>query len=713
MVEAFDGWIIAACQVDSRFDNSTWNTIKFLPNLCSDWETIVNGTLVQGDRIPDDTFSILMDTQCTGNQCVDTSISDTVCLTRISLPVHSFLEGEYYKTDVTGPLKNTPEYTRVDKIYYDGVEIQAYIWWLGEVDEDIYTPWWVISNVNLTTFIESNGSVGTIYAFCEAETNNPVDCDSGWRFGYGDTGAIYDNTFEMISGDCPVITTLEPREWPEYLCIGLVNETAPADSFVVPNNLFIGAYAINTTGTMLSDYKPHWTKPVNDLWPYFEVYIYYDAFWGWWQVGSALHVDLGVELFCWDAASPWECDGWVDWIGYQMNNIYLYECTEDDILSLTDNICLSDSSIMQDYLEGVYEPTGIVGDKYGTFEYAPTNVKTYDGDTINVYLWNYGEIGNDDDSQKWILSSLSYEEGVSSSFVPVYGYCQGSNANRDYSPQDCDSCWQFYYQGKYYEDCSFLISTNTDSDDCGDIDTNLDVIWHDHVCIRFEDDSDVKTNFDIDKIMGGYRLNETYLRLSGDKPIYYKPVNDYTNKIQYIWYDEFYNYWSIGPEIYVNATLQCQLQQFENTPQQCQTWYDSASNIIYNLRFYTTDCDENDVLTAGAAANDGGSDPTLIVLLVLLIVGICVLLFWWFKCKKPKDGNRALPQEPSSPDSALTTGGGTIEMDKAPFATDGNATGNLAATGGMDMSPLNPNEGNDTNLNDDEFEVEDEDVVPP
>ena len=327
----YNFWLIAQCRLDSSFDNSTWETTKFSPNLCTDWETIENDTLIQDDRLPDDTFAISMNTQCTENQCITSTIADTLCLARTSLPVHSFLEGEYYKTDITGPLRNTPEYTRVDKIYYDGVEVKVYMFWFGEVDEDIPYPWWVISNVNLTTAIELNGSV-PVYAFCEAETNNPLDCKTGWRFSYGEGLFHHDSTFEMISGECPTTTTSEPPEWPEYLCVGLINETAANDSIVVPINLYVGGYAINRTGTMLSDGKPHWIKPYNDRWP-IDTYIYYDGFYGWWQFGTALHVDFGVYLYCFDGQSPLDCDGWVDWILYDMNNMYLYECTADDILT--------------------------------------------------------------------------------------------------------------------------------------------------------------------------------------------------------------------------------------------------------------------------------------------------------------------------------------------------------------------------------------------
>ena len=330
LYDLFNGWVIAQCQFNATYDNSTWDTVKFSPNLCSDWETIVNGTLLRDDRLADNTFTISMNTQCTASQCIDSAIADNICLTRTSLPSHSYLEGEYYKTNVTGPLKNTPEYTRNDKIYYLGDEVKVYIWWNGEANADTPYPWWVISSSNLTTAIELNGSV-PIYAFCESETNNPLDCKTGWNFGYG-AQFVYDGSFEMISGKCPTTTTSAPRVWPEYLCVGLINETRGSDSSYLPADYFVGGYAINRTGTILGEYKPHWSKPYNDRWPWYGVYIYYDAFFGWWQIGQALHYDAGVHLYCFEGDSPLDCS-WVDYYLTDMSNMYLYNCTADDILT--------------------------------------------------------------------------------------------------------------------------------------------------------------------------------------------------------------------------------------------------------------------------------------------------------------------------------------------------------------------------------------------
>ena len=331
LYDTYNGWVIAQCQLNSSLDNSTWDTLKYYPNSCTDWETIVNGTLDSSDRLPDDTFTISMDTQCPEYQCVDTAIPDKLCLERNSV-MHGFLEGEYYRTNITGPLRNTPEYTRVDPLYLNGEEITIYIWWSGEVDEDTLYPWWVISSANLTTAIALNGSVGR-YAFCEAETNNPLDCKTGWNFYFGQ-GFYYDDTFSMTSGECIEATTSQPQTWPEYLCIGLYNESAGADG-AVPAEYFSGGYAINSTGV---DGKPYWSKPYNDLWPWYGIYIYYDAFFGRWLVGSSLN---SAVLVCFEEEngfSPIDCDEWYDGYNIIQKNMYFYNCTDDDVLTASPTI---------------------------------------------------------------------------------------------------------------------------------------------------------------------------------------------------------------------------------------------------------------------------------------------------------------------------------------------------------------------------------------
>merc|ERR1712087_21661 len=78
-------------------------------------------------------------------------------------------------------------------------------------------------------------------------------------------------------------------------------------------SLLIGGYERRDNSTALSgEGIPYWYKPPND---YNEngAYIYYDAFYGYWQVGEEMHVD--AYIFCMEAEGeylPTHCSDWYD-----------------------------------------------------------------------------------------------------------------------------------------------------------------------------------------------------------------------------------------------------------------------------------------------------------------------------------------------------------------------------------------------------------------
>ena len=332
LYDGYNGHINAMCQLDANLEESTLDTLKLLPNNCTNWKTTVTGSLDFNNLISDDTFQI-SSKQCTQSQCNQTLAPDTICLSENGL-THSFLEGGYAKTDIIGSRYGTPEYKRSEPLIYDGEEIDMYVWWYPEVDKEVDLRWWVISSTNLTTGVQTNGSA-FIYAICEAEVSNPADC-KGWSF-YFQYGFFYDDEFQADSGQCAEPTTTnEPRVWPEYICIDLIDENQGTDSSYLSAEYFRGGYAINTTGSALSYGKPHWVKPYNDIWwPYYEVYIYYDGFYGWYQIGSSLHNFTEAQMICYsvDGYSPIDCTEWYDYYNTEMSNMYLYECTADDILT--------------------------------------------------------------------------------------------------------------------------------------------------------------------------------------------------------------------------------------------------------------------------------------------------------------------------------------------------------------------------------------------
>jgi len=305
--------------------------MKFRPDLCSNWKTMVN-TVIGGhyDLANDDTFHIFMDGACTDNSCTSTTAPDTICFSK-STNAYSFLEGEYDQTDAVGPIHGYPEYARSASIYYEGEEVPVFLWYYGEVSEHTNLQWWVMSSSSLEEALASNGSVG-VYAFCESDVANPIDCAAGWRFYFVDNYAM-DDSFALSAGECEVVHTEEPPTWPEYICI----ETADSDSSYLPANYFIGGYRINETGTALSGNVPHWVKPRNDAWRYHDIYLYLDGFYGWWQIGNAMHTFAYVNMLCFDSdgPSPLDCNLWYDLRFDPMPNLNVFECTEESMLELT------------------------------------------------------------------------------------------------------------------------------------------------------------------------------------------------------------------------------------------------------------------------------------------------------------------------------------------------------------------------------------------
>eukprot|EP01084_Bolivina_argentea_P233597 393408_1 len=351
LYDSMTNWKIAMCSLPGTFTQNTWNWAKLIPNHCKDWQTIVNDSLIEQTAM-DETFSIKMDTKCEDimiiEQCNSSNISppNKLCMDKNSV-MHGFLEGEYIKTNSIGPNYGTVEYERKDKLYYENTLIDIYIWWFGEIDADRYS-WWVLSDSNLTTAIALKGYVN-IYGYCESKTNNPIYCNTEWKF-YFVNNFHTDYAFELYSGECNIGSAIEEYIWPDYICVGLINETSPLskknaintnnNDQILESKTFVGGYKINTTSTKLSDGYPHWIKPKNINWEYEDIYIYFDGFFGYWQIGNGLHVDDGSILICYQEKdySPIDCKQWYDIIDLTLlDNIYLYECTEKDILTLKSN----------------------------------------------------------------------------------------------------------------------------------------------------------------------------------------------------------------------------------------------------------------------------------------------------------------------------------------------------------------------------------------
>merc|ERR1719242_521098 len=329
--DSFDDIDVALCRMDAEYynDESSWEVMKFRPDLCTNWVTLVD-TPIGGsyDLQADNTFSIWLGGSCTDNSCTTTDVPDQICFSK-STNAWSFMEGDYALTGTTGDIYGYPEYERSDTIYYEGEQVPVYLWFFGDALADTTLKWWAISSSSLAEAAMANGSV-SVYGFCEADTENPVDCAAGWRFFFLNSFAL-DESFEMAAGECveQIVTT---TVYPEYLCI----DGDESDGSFLPMQYYAGGYVLNETGSGLSGGIPHWVKPQNDNWDYHDVYLYYDGFYGWWQIGNGMHTFAYVELICFgsDGLTPFECNQWYDYYFDPVWNIKIYECTEEEFMSL-------------------------------------------------------------------------------------------------------------------------------------------------------------------------------------------------------------------------------------------------------------------------------------------------------------------------------------------------------------------------------------------
>eukprot|EP00486_Rosalina_sp_Unknown_P003758 CAMPEP_0201575966 /NCGR_PEP_ID=MMETSP0190_2-20130828/21474_1 /ASSEMBLY_ACC=CAM_ASM_000263 /TAXON_ID=37353 /ORGANISM="Rosalina sp." /LENGTH=791 /DNA_ID=CAMNT_0048006257 /DNA_START=189 /DNA_END=2567 /DNA_ORIENTATION=+ len=338
LIDPFDFWIVAECIITGYTFEEREETIAFKPDLCKEWNTLIDGSLDANHKIYDPTMDVTSDS-CGNYICPDDfNVPDDICMTRNSI-MHSFLEGEYTTTGVTGSKYNTSEWSRSDKLYYgDGTFVPVYLWYYGEVNDDLH--WWVIANNNLSTAIANNGS--SVYGFCPSYTNSPTNCLSCWNFYFsGDediAGAWHsDCKFEMLADECDTDTDSDPGttfNWPEYLCVR--ENVSDVYSGNLDWDLLKGGYEMNDTITRFSG-VPFWVKPPNK---YNEdyTYIYYDSFYGYWQIGDELHVES--TLICSQSANeylPTECNIWYDTQSRHVGNAFIFSginCDESDVLRL-------------------------------------------------------------------------------------------------------------------------------------------------------------------------------------------------------------------------------------------------------------------------------------------------------------------------------------------------------------------------------------------
>ena len=124
-----DYWTVAECDLNNSRPDFNATVDGYHPELCQGpWKTLVDGSLENYDLARDETMAITMG-KCSDYVCIDNEPApDTLCLSKNSV-LHSFLEGNYVKTGVTGG-DGSVEYVK-EKVMYDdhGKAIQPYLYY--------------------------------------------------------------------------------------------------------------------------------------------------------------------------------------------------------------------------------------------------------------------------------------------------------------------------------------------------------------------------------------------------------------------------------------------------------------------------------------------------------------------------------------------------------------------------------------------------------
>eukprot|EP01083_Nonionella_stella_P170953 582900_1 len=360
LYEPLNDWIIALCVIPrSESENGTFATAKWRPDLCNEWLSRNDQDLRYSaqHRSYDPTFNVSIGA-CSaqraavhGAPCVESDPPDAICLANNSIFQSSFM-GTFERLNETGKTFDSPVYRRT--AYDDGLNRNGsasfYIWYYIEAYAAIYgvtdrlsTRNWILSHYSLSEAI----SATTLYTYgrCEGWAyGNPMACQ-GWVF-YGNGDLHYDEQMTTTEGECtanPVATI--PDEWAQYICVGFVNASLPyADELSkVHKDQLIGAFVLTTSDVTERNPVPYWMKIRNDYNPSSFMKLWLGD--GLWAI-SEYSPDKKSFMWCdsGNSANPIDCRTWYDYELEVLDNIYLYECTADDILSITTTQSLGNCS---------------------------------------------------------------------------------------------------------------------------------------------------------------------------------------------------------------------------------------------------------------------------------------------------------------------------------------------------------------------------------
>eukprot|EP01084_Bolivina_argentea_P236758 398027_1 len=347
LIDPMDGWIIAQCYIGDIYmdyynKREYQNVFGFKPENCQEWYTVVDSSL-DDELMIDDTFKIELKLDCS-IECPEIDFFPTkLCLNKNSI-MHSFLEGEYSETGVIGEEYGTKEYRRNEKLYYDGNVIDVYIWFYGELTEKY--PWWIISSHNMSVGNAQNYSL--VYGYNACKVSNPANCKGNWNFywsGMNEFGSWHNDVeFYITVGDCienenNTNSVIYGDEY-EYICVDINTDLDPEYNETRAKKLK-GGYKIRKDLTSDSDITggtPFWEKPPNDY-TKDKMYVYYDKFFGYWQIGSNLSIDAMLICHNSEILYPDKCNEWYDLYSRSLDDVLIFRvdsCSSNDMLSISD-----------------------------------------------------------------------------------------------------------------------------------------------------------------------------------------------------------------------------------------------------------------------------------------------------------------------------------------------------------------------------------------
>eukprot|EP01083_Nonionella_stella_P097643 274441_1 len=677
---------IAQCFLPSTQINNA--SMIWKPDACTPWRVRNNGLRFSELHFyQDDTLTITIGECVSKPQCVRTAVPDTFCMANNSI-LYGSLMGTYGRLSENGSYFNSPIYERISPLNSMDISKKAlYLWYANELyaqlgfgDEYLDRRLWVLTSSSLEDAY-ADGSFDS-YGYCQGYAfGNPLNC-KGWLFEE-DAIQHFDEELRLTEGTCDVDPTPSiPSEWPSYICIRLKDISIYSGALnhwsTISVLYFIGGYAIDTSTKTATHPFPQYIKTPNDLCSdSVRLQLTHEGRWE----SSKMNDDV-IQMKCdayykTDSFNPVECERWYDSVNELLDNVNVYECTADDVMTISPTsaptsptaipttsaptmdptsaptvsptmltVCLSRDDAMQSMLEGIATEVDVSGE-YGTMEFIKWTVN--DQVIPNLFLWYHEE--------KWVLSPVNHSALTPDNevdYAPVYGYCIGGIHDNGYPV--CEECWEFYWSlsrlnalnsrhliyAPSVTDCSFELSTDVSVCDFDEI-YDGDIEYVDRLCVSVAEDtrdahtrtfaSEIEVDEAVEALLGEYvrtagELNELWMV---ELTSFYMHVDE--ENAAYIWHDRVSNYWFMGPVLGMNAVLLC--RDVDGIPSECVQWNEELQSSVQVNEVYVVsmgsddECIQNEPIIQPKKKKKESKVAGIIIGIICGMIGIaCIRLLW-------------------------------------------------------------------------------------